>query len=438
MTGVKLACKSFNTSKSDMVKVALFSYSSSSDISGVTTWLLRFAVFLKVRGYDVVCLLHHLGEIENISPTHKNLSLAGVRVKEITRPDYMEERVRQVLEFLEDEQPAIFVPQCLFEGFYAGRIAGEAGLPWIMTLHSDEEDYWKPLSAVRPDRCRGSVVAVSKTIGEKAADYSSRLNVEVIPCGVSPIESVAKWNFKAFRIAYNGRVMEHQKRISLVIDTMIEACRLHPKVDCVVIGDGGDRSAMKQRVENAEFSDRIVFTGRLEPEEVRKKLAEAHAILLMSDFEGLPVALLEGMACGVVPIARRIPSGIPELVRDNETGILVDDCPQQTAKTICSLAENPEKWSKLSQNARRLFESEYSESVSFAKWKVLIDEWIRQAGSRRSLRIPRRWRLPKPIDSKMNPDIRRPPWYLKAYWKTRICVGALRRKWFLRSPQAKI
>jgi hypothetical protein len=176
----------------------------------------------------------------------------------------------------------------------------------------------------------------------------------------------------------------------------------------------------------------------LEPEEVRKKLAEAHAILLMSDFEGLPVALLEGMACGVVPIARRIPSGIPELVRDNETGILVDDCPQQTAKTICSLAENPEKWSKLSQNARRLFESEYSESVSFAKWKVLIDEWIRQAGSRRSLRIPRRWRLPKPIDSKMNPDIRRPPWYLKAYWKTRICVGALRRKWFLRSPQAKI
>jgi glycosyltransferase involved in cell wall biosynthesis len=232
--------------------------------------------------------------------------------------------------------------------------------------------------------------------------------------------------------------MEHQKRISLVIDTMIEACRLHPKVDCVVIGDGGDLSAMKQRVENAELSDRIVFTGRLEPEEVRKKLAEAHAILLMSDFEGLPVALLEGMACGVVPIARRIPSGIPELVQDDETGILVDDSPQQAAEAICSLADNPEKWSKLSQNARRLFESEFSEAVSFAKWKVLIHEWIRQAGSQKPLRIPRRWRLPKPIDSKMNPDIRRPPWYLKAYWKTRIRMGALRRKWFLRSPQAKI
>ena len=421
-----------------MVKVALFSYSSPADISGVTTWFVRFAAFLQAGGYDVVCLLHHIGDVKKPSSTHKILSGVGVRVQEVKRPDYMEDRVRQVLDFLEDEQPAIFVPQSLFEGFYAGRIAGKAGLPWIMTLHSDEEDYWKPLAAVRPERCRGSVVAVSKTIGEKAADYSSRLNVEVIPYGVSQIYSVAKWNFQAFRIAYNGRVMEHQKRISLVIETMIEACRRNPKVDCVVIGDGGDRSAMKQRVESAELSDRIVFMGRLEPEEVRKKLVESQAILLMSDFEGLPVALLEGMACGVVPIARRIPSGIPELVQDGETGILVDDSPQQSAEAICSLADNPEKWSKLSQNARMLFESEYSEAVSFAKWKVLIDERMRHADSQKPIRIPRRWRLSKPIDSKMNPDIRRPPWYLKAYWKTRIRIGALRRKWFLRNPQAEI
>jgi colanic acid/amylovoran biosynthesis glycosyltransferase len=411
-----------------MGTVALFSYSSPSDISGVTTWLMRFAAFLRQSGYEVDCLLHHIGRVDSPSPAANLLRQAGVVVEEKERPVYMEDATGSVLEFLRRRKPGVFVPQCLFEGFYAGRIAGKVGLPWVMTLHSDEEDYWKPVETVEPRDSRGSTVCVSKHIAEKLSLACAQEVFDVIPCGVPKAASVAGWSRDSFTIVYSGRVMEHQKRFSLVIASMIRACQLNARVHCRIIGGNADAAPYVDQVTGAGLGERIEFLGRLEPERVPDELLKAQAILLMSDFEGLPVALLEAMARGVVPVARNIPSGIPELVKDRKTGLLVGEDPESATRALCALADSEELWTNCSRQARSLVERDYEELVCFAKWNGLLQRRMLSAESAAKIRIPHRFRLPKPIVSKMNPEKRRPSAALRYYWKTRMALGAIRRR----------
>ena len=107
---------------------------------------------------------------------------------------------------------------------------------------------------------------------------------------------------------------------------------------------------------------------------MRAQLASCQAILLMSDFEGLPMALLEAMAIGVVPVARTIRSGIPELVQDNRTGLLVDGQPANAAAAILKLADDPALWTECAHGARKLVEDRFSEDSAYFKWVALLDQ----------------------------------------------------------------
>lgn len=114
---------------------------------------------------------------------------------------------------------------------------------------------------------------------------------------------------------------------------LIEACR-HLAAQglafaCHFVGDGPDRRELAQQVARAGIGDRVHFRGRLTQEEVREALAGADVLTAPSvptrsgRREGIPVALMEAMASGVPVVASRI-SGIPELVEDGESGLLVE------------------------------------------------------------------------------------------------------------------
>ncbi|QVL52060.1 MAG: glycosyltransferase [Cyanobium sp. M30B3] len=91
-----------------------------------------------------------------------------------------------------------------------------------------------------------------------------------------------------------------------MVHTLIHACQASSQTEGHLIGDGSDRAAYQPLVHQTGFGDRIHFHGRVAPEQAQPLLHRNQAILLMSDFEGLPVALLEAMAAGVVPVAHAI------------------------------------------------------------------------------------------------------------------------------------
>lgn len=99
-------------------------------------------------------------------------------------------------------------------------------------------------------------------------------------------------------------------------------------VRCRLVGDGPDRQALEARVADLGISSRIDFLGQRTREEIIEIMHEADLLVVPSiptasgRREGLPVVIMEAMSAGLPVVASAI-SGIPELVEDGQTGLLV-------------------------------------------------------------------------------------------------------------------
>ena len=356
------------------MRIAFAHYSTEDDIGGASSWLIRLAADLRKQGWPVAVLLPHNGNHPERSTIASALRAADVEVVLQTQLSSANDAVLQTLDFLNAWQPTVFLPQCLPVHFIAAAIAGRQGLPWALTVHSDDPQYWSILQVIRPGQAGGSTVCVSHYLASevKRRDFDS--DPLVIPCGVPlPCQQV-QHDPDHFHVVYSGRVVEVQKRISLVVASLILACQASPHIRATIIGAGAALQDCQQQVHDAGLAEAIHFTGRLSPPNVQQLLADAQAILLMSDFEGLPVALMEAMAAGVVPVARSIASGIPELVRHQQTGLLVSDDPTEAAAAILRLAQDPKLWQQCSSASRDLVHRAYGQPQTLQQWNNLIKD----------------------------------------------------------------
>lgn len=150
---------------------------------------------------------------------------------------------------------------------------------------------------------------------------------------------------------------------------LIEACRLlrtrGRPVICHFIGDGPDAEQLARQAREAGLAGHVVFHGHCTRKEVVKLLGEADAVAAPSvptrngRREGIPVALMEAMASGVPVVASRL-SGIPELVEDGVTGLLVSPGePGELAAALERLQAEPATRQRLAGAAREKVEREF-------------------------------------------------------------------------------
>jgi colanic acid/amylovoran biosynthesis glycosyltransferase len=356
------------------MKIALAHYSGSADISGVTTWLIGFCQRLVQSGHEVVMHLHHFGEDPQKGTILTSLKRIGIEIHAVCRTGSLEGDTHQTLHFLNQVQPDLFLPQCLHAHYVAAAHAGCQGLSWIFAMHSDDPEYWCVAEALTPETHGGSSVCVSQFLAHQLRQRLPATNPYVIPCGITLPAGMASFSHQPFRVVYSGRMVERQKCIHQVVDTFIHACRASSQIEAHLIGDGPERAACQHRVREAGLANRIHFHGRVPPEQVQPLLQRSQAILLMSDFEGLPVALLEAMAAGVVPVVRAIESGIPELVQHERTGLLVGNDPAEASAALVRLSREPFLWQGCSGQARALVQGYYSLERCFGEWRRLIEQ----------------------------------------------------------------
>jgi colanic acid/amylovoran biosynthesis glycosyltransferase len=163
--------------------------------------------------------------------------------------------------------------------------------------------------------------------------------------------------------------------------------------EAVIYGDGPARPAVEQIL--CEQGDLPVhLAGFVQNNEIPKRSRDCHAVVLLSEREGLPVSLLEGMASGVVPIGLRGAAGVTELVVDGVTGLLVGDRADEFVAAVRRLREDPALWDRLAHSARAKVEADHSEKVCADRWQELFHELVNSSGARKPLRIPRRLHLP--------------------------------------------
>jgi colanic acid/amylovoran biosynthesis glycosyltransferase len=235
--------------------------------------------------------------------------------------------------------------------------------------------------------------------------------VERIPCGTPVPDGRTQWpDDGPFRIAYVGRLIDKAKRIELLAEAFCQAAQAVPGVEALIIGDGPKRGDVERIVAESGCEDRVVLTGRIDSSEVQERLLDCHAIVLLSDFEGLPIALLEGMACGLVPVCLDIRSGIPELVKHDETGLLVHDRGNDFVAAIRRLRGDQALWEKLSDGARELAESRYSMATVARQWRELAERLKVPPQGRHPIRMPRELDLPPAHPNLAGEDRRWPGW----------------------------
>jgi glycosyltransferase involved in cell wall biosynthesis len=112
----------------------------------------------------------------------------------------------------------------------------------------------------------------------------------------------------------------------------------------------------------------VAFPGKVEYGRVPNLISEHDVFLLTSDYEGLPLSLLEAMGHGLVPVVSDLPSGISEVVNEN-TGFRVATTDiEGYAKAIIWLHQNRLASRKLSENARECVLRDFSTEAMLDRW----------------------------------------------------------------------
>ncbi|MDO4231736.1 MAG: glycosyltransferase family 4 protein [Lautropia sp.] len=134
---------------------------------------------------------------------------------------------------------------------------------------------------------------------------------------------------------------------------------------CTLVGAGPQRALLEERINSLNLQDRVQLPGvKTQPQviDLLRNAAMMVAPCIISqggDRDGLPTILVEAMALGVPCISTRV-VGIPELIRDQDTGLCVEpESAGQLADAIADLLAHPDKGLRLARNARQLIEQEY-------------------------------------------------------------------------------
>jgi glycosyltransferase involved in cell wall biosynthesis len=164
-------------------------------------------------------------------------------------------------------------------------------------------------------------------------------------------------------ILFLGRLVP-EKRPTLLLDALVH---LPPDVQVVLAGAGPLESEL--RIAAGAFGDRVRLTGWLDAEGRRSALARASALVLPSEDEAMPLAVLEALASGVPVVATPV-GAVPELL--DGLGFLLDDvAPQSIARTLrraLDAAHDPDRERRSRERA-----SSFAPACIAAAWRATYE-----------------------------------------------------------------
>jgi glycosyltransferase involved in cell wall biosynthesis len=332
-------------------------------------------------------------------PTLEALREEGFECPSVPCEGSSELRVRWILDRLLENPPDVFIPNLVIPAYHASRWVRSAGIPTVGILHSDDAFYrgiQEEFVFGDPELAVSDLVCVSHELERQVTGRTpGHTNVSRIPYGVPiPAEGIRSSNPPSLRIAYVGRLAEEQKRISLVARALCRVVREVEGTEAVLYGEGPERDQVESILSLEGSGLAVRLAGRIPSEEIQEQLLDCDIVVLLSDYEGLPIALLEAMACGCVPVCLKMRSGIPELVVDGVTGLLVEDRDEGFVEAIRRLRGNPGFLAELSANARAKVKEEFSIEANADAWAALLTELAEKSTRKKAIRIPSRIKLP--------------------------------------------
>lgn len=236
-------------------------------------------------------------------------------------------RVRKLRAAIRDFEPEIILSFLATTNVRMLLASIGTGIPVIVEEHTDPRQ--NPVSSTTRFLRRwlykraSAVVVLTPGIALWASGFVKNEAIKVIP---NPISQQFRTNGNlepardCHQVIAMGR-LEKLKGFDMLLRAFAQSARQHPGWTLKILGDGPERDSLQALAVALQIGDRV----KLQPpaKEAEKELHSSDLFVLSSRYEGLPMVLLEAMACGLPVISFDCPSGPREIIHDDEDGLLI-------------------------------------------------------------------------------------------------------------------
>jgi len=206
-------------------------------------------------------------------------------------------------------------------------------------------------------------------------------NATIIPFGCTIPEVRTEPRTKTNEILFVGRLVE-RKGIEYLIKAFSKVISKYNSYTLRIVGDGPIKNSLLSLTKSLGLKSKVIFAGFVSKHELIESYKKAAAFVLPAivdskgDTEGLGVVLIEAINYGVPVIASNV-GGIPDIVKDKITGILVPEKDSNAlSEAMMNLLENKELRQKLTKNATEHIQKYFSWSTVVNKLDVLYSSFI--------------------------------------------------------------
>jgi glycosyltransferase involved in cell wall biosynthesis len=281
--------------------------------------------------------------------------------------------------------------------YLAAKIAKRHNKPFILTQHNTFINYqsWLNMLEYLNDLAIGKTVLKTAdriiVVSKKTKQYVLKLGADksktsVIYNGVDidnfqPVnrgESRKKVGLpKNRKIILSVRRLVYKNGLDTLIESVPSVARNHPDTLFVVVGKGPSRKLIEDHIKELEIQDNIILAGFV-PDELLPTYygAADYFVLPSASGEGLPLVLLEAMACGLPVLATKV-GGTPEIIKHMKTGVLVPPRnPEAIAEAMSKLLAEEELGPAIGEEARRDIEERFSWESNLRQLQGVYGEFL--------------------------------------------------------------
>jgi L-malate glycosyltransferase len=273
-----------------------------------------------------------------------------------------------------------------------GRLAGRlTGVPVVYTEHNKWERYHRITYHLNKLSFSNQkvVIAVSGEVARsiKTHYHKAKPDVQVVLNGADthkysidqPVQRDIRkeLSIPATDIVIGiACVFRAQKRLTIWLEIAHSLRKKNPNISFIVVGDGVLKEEIAAKAKELDTAKYVHFVGL--QTDTRPFFKAMDIFMMSSEFEGLPIALLEAMSMNCVP-ACTAAGGIPEAIEDGVNGLLVPvEQPLQLVDKIEGMLQQPGKLQQMKKAARETVINSFSMQKMVGHLEVIYNSLIKQ------------------------------------------------------------
>jgi glycogen(starch) synthase len=355
-------------------RVLFWCHSFWPHIGGVELFAARLLPALRMRGYDISVITDgadphesRLDEFKGIPiyrvPFHRaqtyGVDSAATIGKQMANLEQkfvkplLEVRAR-VVEILKMVSPGLVHMNSVYsDTFFYLATATVAPAPLLFSLHGDwpisttsivERNLTSAAWVTAPSTAvLAKATKLVKNIGDRSSVVVHGLNPPSLAPSPLPIDPP--------RVLCLGR-LSPEKGFDLAVSGFASVVNRFPRAQLVIAGDGPERPALEKQITELDLSDSVKLAGWVAPDNVPFLLNTATLVVIPSRAEGFGLVALQAALMARPVVATRV-GGLPEVVVNGETGLLVEPEQQALGEAVCFLLAGPRVAAAMGVEARR-------------------------------------------------------------------------------------